>query len=135
MNQGLMAYSIAAVMPAALATGLFVSLCTIQQPDGALIDAGQPSGNFVNVAGLVNLKCMDAPASDIRVQATEHKSVENIQNFSPMHVLLQGYYPQIETGVGKGWRALIDGVALDILGVESDSQRQMTRMEVRTSAI
>lgn len=130
-----MAYSVAAVMPAALATGLFVSLCTIERPDGILIDAGQPSGNYVNVAGLVNLKCMDAPASDIRVQASEVKTLESIQDFSPQHVLLQGYYPQIEVGVGQGWRAVIDGVTLDILGVESDSQRQMTRMEVRTSAL
>lgn len=135
MNQAVMFYSIAGVMPAALATGLFVSLCTIQQPDGLLIGAGEPSGNFVNVAGLVNLKCMNAPLSDSKVSADEKKTEQDIQDFSPTHVLLQGWFPAIETGISQGWIAVIDGVATDILGVESDSQKQMTRLEVRTSGL
>lgn len=135
MNQNLMGYTVAQVMPAALATGLFVSRCTIQKPDGVLVDAGEPSGNYVNVAGLVNIPCMEAPASDVRVQASETKSMEDIQAFSPLRILLGGYFPAVENGVGMGWRAIVDGTTLDILGAESDSQRTQTRFEARTSAV
>jgi hypothetical protein len=135
MNQQSIAAGVAAVMPQALATGLFVSRCTIQQPDGNLIQAGQPSGTFVNVAGLVNIPCMAPPESSVRVTASEVKSIDNIQAFSELHILLNGYYPQIQQGVVNGWHAVVDGSALDILGTESDSQSQMTRMVVRFSGV
>lgn len=135
MNQEVMSYSVEAVMPAALATGLFVSLCTIQQPDGNLIQAGQPSGTFVNVAGLVNLPCMAPPEASNRITANEVKSEHEIQTFSDLHILLNGWYPQIEDGVVNGWKAVIDGTQFDIMGAESDSQAQMTRMVVRFSGL
>ena len=46
-----------------------------------------------------------------------------------------GSFAQIENGVVSGWRAIIDGTAFDILGAESDSEGQMSRMEVRLAAI
>ena len=46
-------------------------------------------------------------------------------------MLLEGYFPQII----KNQRAVIDGAAWDIIGVESDSQRQMTRIEVQEYAL
>lgn len=134
MQQGL-GYEIAAVMPTALASGLFVSLCTIQQPDGVLIDAGQPSGNFVTVAGMENIPCMAPPESSIRINASEVKSEANIQSFSELHVLLKGWYPALEDGVSMGWRAIVDGQTFDVLGAESDSQGQMTRMVVRFNGL
>lgn len=135
MNQDVIAQGVAAVMPLALATGLFVSSCTIQQPDGQLIDAGQPSGNFVNVAGLVNIPCMAPPEANVRITASEVKSQEDIQSFSELHILLNGWYPSLEDGVAMGWRAVIDGTVFDIQGAESDSQGQMTRMVVRFSGV
>jgi hypothetical protein len=135
MNQDVLGYTLDAVMPTALATGLFDSLCTIQQPDGVLIQAGQPSGNFINVAGLVNLPCMAPPKSDARVTATEVKTEQDIQSFSDLHVLLNAWYPQIEEGVADGWKAVIDGQQYDITGAESDSQGRMTRMVVRFSGL
>lgn len=133
MNQSIQ-YEIEAVMPTAIASGLFVSLCTIERPDGILVDAGEPSGNFVAVPGCVNIPCT-APPLATRLQANETKTLENIQAFSPLHVLLSGYYPVIQDGVWHGWRAVIDGQPLDILGTESDSQSQMTRMSVRFSGL
>ena len=127
--------SVANVMTAAQRTGLFVSLCAIQQPDGVLIDAGQPCGNFIPVSGMINIPCMAPPESSIRITASEVKSEENIQAFSELHVLLNGWYPALEDGVSKGWRAVVDGQPFDILGAESDSQGTMTRMVVRFSGL
>ena len=127
--------SVSNVMTQALRTGLFVSLCTIQQPDGALIGAGQPSGNFVTVAGMANIPCMAPPESSVRITASEVKSEANIQSFSELHVLLKGWYPALEDGVSMGWRAVVDGQTFDVLGAESDSQGQMTRLVVRFSGL
>jgi len=131
MNQAGIQLAIQNVMPQAIATGLFVSLCTIQEPDSLFMGAGQPSGNFVNVAGFVNIPCMAPPLSDVRIQAEEKNAEEKIEVFSPLHVLLNGYYPGIEIGTGQGWRAIVDGQAMDLLGAEHDSQSQMTRLAVR----
>lgn len=135
MNQQAIQLAIQQVMPLARATGLFVSLCTLQQPDGILTGAGQPSGNYVNVPGLVNIACMDAPLSEARIQASEIKGLDEIEAFAPRHILLSGYYPQIAAGVAAGWQVVVDGTALDLMGAESDSQAQMTRIVARTSGL
>ena len=129
MNQGIQ-FEIASVMPTAYALGVFVSACTIQQPTGALDAAGYPTGAWTTVSGLVNIPCMDAPPSQARVQSTEIKSLAETLAVAPRHVLLNGYYPTIVSQ----WRALIDGVAYDILGSESDSQSGQTRMELRLAS-
>jgi hypothetical protein len=134
MNQDL-AYEFSAVMPAAIATGAFVSLCTIQAPDGTIGPSGQPSGNFTNTAGLVNIPCMDAPVSENRIQATETRSFAEIMSKGYRHVLLNGYYPTIDFGQRTGARAVVDGVNYTILGVESDSQNQMTRLHLELSTV
>lgn len=120
-------YEIAAVMPAVRAEGLDVSLITIQQADGTLDAAGAPSGNYVNVAGLVLLKCQAAPPSMARIQATEVKALAEITALQLKHVLMDGCYPQIQANM----RAVLNGVAHDIMGAESDSQAQMTRLTLR----
>lgn len=134
MYQGL-GYDIADFMPTAVASGLFVSSCSIQQPDGLFIDAGQPSGSFVPVAGLQNIACMAPPQSEAKIIADESKSLEKIEAFSVLHILLDAYYPGVEYGVGRGWRAIVDGAAYDLLGAEHDSQGTMTRLAVRFSLL
>ena len=134
MFQGL-AYDLAAVMPAALDTGLFVSLCTIQQPDGLLGPSGAPSNTFVDIAGLINIPCMDAVPSDARIQATEHKSSEEILTEGWRHVLLNSYYPQCISGDGQGWRAIVDGTIYDMIGAEDDSQMTQTRLHLRLASV
>lgn len=120
------------IMADALATGLFVSLCTIQDPptdispDGSLplnVDA-----DWTDV--LVGIRCMNAPLGfkDV-IQANELKMPNETLALGPRHVLLEGCYPSIHSGQ----RAVIDGVAHDILGAESDSQRVMTRLYTRVA--
>lgn len=137
MNQGI-AYEVQGVMPAAVATGLFVSLCTIQAPDGIIGGSGQPSGNFANVSGLVNIPCMDAPDSvdKFNIQATEVRAIEEIESKGFRHVLLDNYYPTIDQYHRQGSRAVIDGVDIyTILGVEVDSQSTQTRLKLELATV
>lgn len=131
MNQGL-AYEISAVMPAAILTGLFVSLCTISAPDGNLGPSGAPSNAFVIVPSLVDIPCMDSVPSITRVQATETKELEDIMAKGYRHILLNGYYPEASPDgqIPTSWIATVDGVTYDILGVEHDSQNTQTRLEL-----
>ena len=141
MNQSFLG-EILSVMPTATDPnmGLFDSLCTIQVPDGVLGASGAPSGNFVNVAGLIpagnigvnliNIPCMESVPSTARVQATEVKDLAEIMSKGLRHVLLNGYYPYLETLKEAGQvRAILNGTAYEILGVEPDSQRTQTRFE------
>jgi hypothetical protein len=135
-----MSYDIAAVMPAALATGLFVSLVTMQQPTGAqttsgapLLSGGDSGDGWNNVAGMVNIPAMNAPESDARIRADQTKSIEMVEGIQLRHMLLGGYYPAIEEN--GNWRAMVDGIAYDVRGVESDSQSQMTRLKLQISSI
>jgi hypothetical protein len=131
MLQGL-DYEIQAVMPAAIATGLFVSLCTIQAPDGLPGYGGAPSGNYADVAGLIDIQCMDAVPSDAKIQATEVKDMVEIASKGFRHLLLDNYYPQVtpDGQIPTYWRAIVDGVSYDVLGVEHDSQNTQTRLEL-----
>lgn len=133
MNQSLATFGIEDVMPAALATGLFVSLCTIQEPSGTMTADGTPDNTFVDIDGLVDIRCMLAPTSISNISATEAKSERSIESFNSGHVLLESYYPTI--GPNSQWRAVIDGVAYDILGAENDSQSQMTRLLVQVVTV
>lgn len=140
MYQG-QGFDIAAVMPAALDTGLFVSLCTIQMPTGELTADGSPamtggdSGDgWNNVAGLIDIPCMDAPEGmESRIMANTNRSPEFIEGFQYRHVLLGGYYPDIEQF--DDWRAIVDGQAWDAIGVESDSQSTQTRLRLQLAAV
>lgn len=114
------------VMPAAVATGLFVSLVTIQQPDGETTPSGAPSGLWIDVAGMVGIAAMDAPSSVPSITANESKSIDKTTAYNEDHVLLSGYYP----GILDGWRAVVDGVNYDVLGTEHDSQFKMTRVRI-----
>lgn len=145
MNQNFIALAIQGVMPAALATGLFVSLFTAQQPvpnigeTGAL---GDGPTDYVDVVGLVAIPCTAPPISTDAIQATEVRALEEITAAELHHVLLNGYYPALDLG----WRgdqpnstgAWIARIAwgdqmfnYTISGVESDSQSQMTRVKVK----
>lgn len=136
MNSVLQTKAIPDVMPLARNSGLFVSLCTIQQPSGTLIDAGQPSGNYTNVAGIVNIPCTAPPEyTGERLSANQTRMQDDVQTFAPRHVLLSGFFPAIQVGVSQGWIAVIDGNVYTLLGAESDSQSQMTRLRVRFAGV
>ena len=135
MNQQIIQAAIRGVMPQVRATGLLVSLFTAQGPSGTLTPAGEPDGTFANVAGLVNIHCTAPPNADARIQATELKSLEEIVAAEMHHVLLDAWYPTLDAGWRNGWRCVIDGFVYDIMGVESDSQSQMTRVSVKLATI
>ncbi len=126
-------YDFAAVMQEAVASGLFVSVCDIEMPDSTLTDDGSPSGNYVSVSGMTGIQCMNAPTSVARISAGEMKSQTEIESMNTGHVLLAGWYGILQTQTN--WRAVVDGVAYDILGAESDSQMQMTRLKIQMAQV
>lgn len=136
----LQTYDITAVMPAALDSGLFVSFVTMQQPTGAqtstgapLLSGGDSGDGWNNVAGMINIPAMNAPQSESRLTADQKKELEMVEGYQLRHLLLGGYYPAIQEN--SNWRAMVDGTAYDVLGVESDSQSQMTRLRLQISSI
>ena len=144
MNQSIQ-LALSYPMDVVRASGLLSSLCTCQAPSGVFDDSGAPDGNYVDVSGLVNIPCTAPPPSDARIQATEVRALAEITAAELHHVLLDNYYPAIALGWRGGWRLmlgdndgagnLINGFAYDIMGVESDSQEQLTRIEVKLATL
>jgi len=141
MNQDALQIGLAGVMPMVRASGLLVSLATFQQPRGAttedpagnLDDSGFPVPEWDDIAGLVDIACTAPPLSfsDSSIAATEMKGMQESMLNAPKHVLLDSRYATAEAGWKNGWRIVIDGLPYDLMGVESDSQFQMTRCYVR----
>ena len=144
-------YNIAAVMPTAVNdTGLFISLVTIQRPtgqqtaDGSPASTGGDSGDgWNNVSGLVNLMAMNGPEADARIRAKTERTTETIEAYQFRHLLLGGYYPDIEQF--DNWRCVVDTVpwvansptamTYDPIGVESASQPAQTRMLLQLAGV
>lgn len=107
------------------------SLCTISAPDGVPGYGGAPSGNYTPVSGLVAVPCRDAVTS-ASIQATELKALQEIESKGLRHLLLNGYYPQASPDgqIPTFWRAVVDGITYNILGVEHDSETSQTRLEL-----
>ena len=125
MTQGF-DYEIENVMAEVADTGLFVSLCTLQEPSGTFTASGAPDGLYVDVPGLVGIPCMAPP-----INAGETRTLAEIEASDMQRVLLDGYYPTVDAGWRNGWRAVVDGVAYDLAGVRSDSQSMMTELTVK----
>lgn len=127
--------AIEAVMPAVRATGLLVSLATFQVPDG-LTAGGFVSPNYVDVAGLVDIACTAPPVGiGTGFSANESKTQETQQAKQEFHVLLDSFYPAVNDVWRAEGRVVIDGNAWDVVGVEHDSQSEMTRVKVSNSTI
>jgi len=124
-------------------SGLYVSTIQFKQPDGNFGPSGAPSGDYVNVPGLVDLitgvsaiGCMDSPLSPGTISALEAKSLTDIESEGIRHVSLNGYYPQVVSNwqgenENMNWRAVIDSVNYEVFGVERDSQKTQTRVKLR----
>lgn len=154
MNQSLIVDT-TQIMAAARATGLFVSTCTIQQPDGVLDSGGAASRTWVNVTGLVDIACMNAPLSlgGLGIVGGEQKTISQILSTDFRHVLLDDYYGDVVVtgtdgntyyGPQPNMRAVIKtynaGVLVstenwDILEAESDSQSTQTRLKLSQVSI
>ncbi len=121
---------IANVMPLAIQTGRFTSLFTALQPPTAQGVTGNIVGDWTPITGLVNIPCDASPLRRGMIEATEARELEEIIAKELKHVLLSGWYPQLEQGIATGWRCTIDGVELLMLGAESDSQHTQTRVRI-----
>lgn len=141
MNQDFIRNAILDVMPAALATGLFVSLATFQGPTQTYDSAGAFAGTWTDISGLVNIPCTAPPKSTGDISATENRGAQEILAAEWLHVLLGGWYPELDAGwrgdstPAGSWRVLIDGTAYEVMGVESDSQMQMTRVMAKITTM
>jgi hypothetical protein len=130
-----LAYPLSQLMPQAQLAGTFDSLATFQSPDAGQGPTGNPVGTFTNVAGLVNIPCMDAPPSILRVQATEVKAVSEIMSKGMRHMLLNKCFLDAPNWSGKGYRAVVDGIVYDLLGAENDSQNIQTRVDLQIVSV
>jgi hypothetical protein len=137
VNQTLQ-YDIEEVMPLAIETGLFSAFCTIQQPSGNLTADGTPDGLYVAVAGLSAIPCISAVTYPTRILAKEDRTPEYIESSNTQHILLSGFYPQIQGNTQ--WQAVVTDAAgdittYDISGSEDDSQAQMTRIKCQVVTV
>lgn len=138
MNQALI--DVSQVMPLAVATGLFISLATVQQATNTLDATGQvdlTDSGFATIAGCANIACMRAPLSFNSPTANEQDTPEKEATDNQFHLLLDDYYPQIpEAAESVGdLRVIIDGITHTVDGVEFDSQKTQTRIHCRQEAV
>lgn len=137
--------AIAQVMPAARATGLFVSLASFQRPTGDVDELGEQivgDAGFEPVPELQEIPCMSAPLSISDITAAQMRNPSEFESDEWRHVLLDDWYPTVNGGArglevpaGGAWRVIIDGQAFTISGVEDDSQRTQTRFRARITTI
>lgn len=133
MNQSLQ-FDLSAPIAAVTAAGLFSSLCTVKQatnvPNAETGQVDLTDAGFTNI--ITDVPCMRAPFNPVRIMADSKATPTMSEEFNPFHLLLNGYYPQVPEALNSPAQLLviIDGVQHDILGVESDSQKQMTRLHV-----
>jgi hypothetical protein len=135
------AYDLADVMVEFQNSGLAVSLCSIQAPDGLLGPSGAPSGNYVAVSGLQSIPCMDAPeGTGTGISAIEQRLPTEVESTGLRHVLLNDNYPQLgpATNWGNvGWQAVLTNTVTGqvqtyyIAGAEPDSQGTQTRLRLK----
>ena len=135
-------------MPAAIRTGLYVSLATFQSSDAADFPDGfydTSPGAFQPLPGLANLPCMRAPSSPSSIVATEVKGLKEIMSDELLDVTFTTYYTVLDAGWRDGWRVvigdndgagnLINPVDYDLMGVGVDSQSQHSAAKVRLVTI
>lgn len=133
MYQGLQ-YDFDAILPAVREAGEFISVCTVQvctnTPDATTGQIDLTDTGFASIPGVVNIACKRAPQSYSRILATQIVNTQISEGVNFFHVLLDGYFPQIPEALASNgqMRAVIDGVVHQLLGVESDSQKIMTRI-------
>ena len=98
----------------------YPSLCTIQSGTLTQDSVGQPVATWAYV--LQAIPCRISPAG-----GREMKLPNQTYGVGSHTINLRGYYPTIIVAM----RALVDGVAYDILAVESDGNQYTTRLQVQ----
>src|ERR1035438_5009875 len=129
MNQAGLNIAVAGIPPAVYATGLFPSLATLQAPSTTQGPTGNLLNTFTDVVGLIGLACQDAPPSTARIAATEVKAVAEIMSKGLRHITLKDCFTDSVHWSSYGYRVVVDGLVLDLLGAEVDSLNMQTRMD------
>ena len=141
MYQGL-GIELAQVMPAALGTGLFVSLASFVKPIQTQGATGNSIGGYTPIAGLQNIPCMNAPERTGAAgnSSNEKRTPAYIEAERGRAVLLDAYFPTLDTGfttgAGLGWQVSITDPGTPaqmyiFLGGEGDSQHTQTRCRLQ----
>jgi len=120
------------VMQVVRDSGLLSSTCTITRSTEDFDAGGAPVATtaYEPVDGLTDIACMDAPLNTGgNMGMFERVKVEEIEAQFDRHILLDGFYPGILTTD----RATVTDshdieTEYEIIKVECDSQRQMTRI-------
>lgn len=129
-------------MPLAFGAGLFVSFASFFQPNTEQGPTGNVTGDPTPIDGLQSIPCMNAPerAGTIGMSSDETRKNDYIEAMRTRHVLLNAYFPALDTGfatgAGNGWQASIldpGGVPATyiFLGGEGDSQQTQTRCRLQ----
>jgi hypothetical protein len=134
MNQSL-AYEFTQVVPQVVATGVQVSLCTIfvraQNAGLPVVDAmGQvdtANGDYTVLPGHSNIACQLAVNKMRPDEGGVIRRPEQYDTSGQRTLELNGYYPLII----QQHLAQVDGTVYEVMAVESDSQKQITRLAVR----
>jgi head-tail adaptor len=104
-------------------TAVFTSRLTIQRDSGGAANSfGEIPQTWGNVAGLASIPCSIAPAA-----ASERRGSVAVVTEATHTALLSTYLPQITSAM----RALVDNQPYDIVAVEHDSRRAMTRVQLK----
>ena len=134
MNQSL-AYEFTQVVPQVIATGVQSSLCTIfvraQAAWLPVVDAmGQvdtANGDYTVLPGHSNIACQLAVNKMRPDEGGVIRRPEQYDTSGQRTLELNGYYPLIL----QQHIAQVDGTTYEVMAVESDSQKQITRLAVR----
>lgn len=134
MNQGLV-YELDSVTPAIAQTGLQLSLCTIlvraasggEPKTDALGQVDTSIPDYTVLPGHQNIPCQLAVNKLRPDEGGVIRRPEQYDTMGARALELNGYYPLIL----QQYLAQVDGTTYEIMAVESDSQKQITRLAVR----
>ncbi len=112
------------VSPLSSITGDFVKLCTIQTATITQDASGEPTESWTNLSGHISLSC-SIGRGDGRVKGEQVRDNMTL-TFTPLKVTLFDSYPAITSR----HRALIEGIAYNILDVYRDSLGYSTVLQV-----
>ena len=133
-------------MPVAFGIGLFTSLASFFAPVQTQLATGNYVGAQTPIPGLQNIPCMNAPAAAglIGLSSDETRLIPRVEAERHRHILLNGYFQQLDTGfaqgAGLGWQLTItneDGTmeTFAFLGGEGDSQQIQTRVRAQVVTV
>lgn len=135
MDQNLIRKAILGVMPIVRDSGLLISFATFKVPPD-LTAGGFVRDNYVDVPGLIDIACMASPlGTGSGFSASETKAQEEQQANQEFHIVLDDFYPAVNDVWRSAGCVVVDGLTLDVTGVEHPSQNQYTRVRAQNVTI